>query len=493
MLNINEKVNCEIALYARELKDYPNGAELKGYHQQRVRQYLFEAQRVFIGNLLDLLMPETMDSRIRDYYGKEELLYLGPDENMSKDIILWMTNQSKQRGYPPGRAFMSGKSDTGINHKYYGVTSTGVNVYLEEVLKHEGLNPTKEKFTVKFSGGPDGDVAGNEMKIIINKYGLNVSIVAITDGSGAIHDPAGLDNAIILEFVNQGRMVEHYPVEKLSPGGYLLIMGEKKTTGTSIVQTALYTRRKTGVEKIWLSGNEANRIYGHQLFEIYADAFIPAGGRPRMINQDNYQDYIMADGKPSSRFIVEGANLYLTDEARIELERKGVVVIRDSSANKCGVICSSYEVLTDLLLDEPEFKAEKEEYVRQVIHILEDSARREANLLISEHERSGEFYTILSEKISNRVNNLTDEISAALSEIESKEEIVCRFERVLRHHLPPMLYEKYSERISQRLSLVHLKAIVAARLAADLVYTCGIDCQPSISDVLGSGGRDLYG
>ena len=473
-------------------KDIPEGGAKGVILLSVYDKAVFESQRVFVDTLLDLLVPAGIGNPLRDYYGKEEIIYLGPDENMSDDIILWIANQSRERGYFPGRAFMSGKPDIGINHKYYGVTSAGINVYLEEVLKHTGFDPAKKKFSVKFSGGPDGDVAGNEMKIMISKYGRNVSIAAITDGSGAIYNPAGLDNDIILKLVKEGKRVEHYPIDSLSPGGYLLAMGETKAIGTSIVHTALYTSTEKGIEKKWITGSEANGIYRHQLFKIYADVFIPAGGRPRMIDAENCHEYIMADGKPSSRFIIEGANLYLTDEARIALEQKGVVIIRDSSANKCGVICSSYEVLAGLLLDEHEFAECKEKYVQEVIEILEESAGKEARMLISEHERSNELYTVLSEKISSRINSLTDEILTALSSIDSKDKIMSGFGHVLKHYMPPILYEKYKARIGQRLPLAHLKAIVASRLASDLIYKFGTEWRSTIPDIFNSIGRTLY-
>jgi glutamate dehydrogenase len=40
-----------------------------------------------------------------------------------------------------------------INHKDYGVTSEGVNVYLEVALRHVlGIDPRKQSFTVKMTG-----------------------------------------------------------------------------------------------------------------------------------------------------------------------------------------------------------------------------------------------------------------------------------------------------------------------------------------------------
>jgi glutamate dehydrogenase len=49
---------------------------------------------------------------------------------------------------------------------------------------------------------------------------------------------------------------------------------------------------------------------------LVADAFVPAGGRPSTIDMSNYRNFLLPDGSPSSRLIVEGANLFITGEAR---------------------------------------------------------------------------------------------------------------------------------------------------------------------------------
>ena len=118
---------------------------------------------------------------------------------------------------------MSSKPRTGINHKEFGVTSEGVNTYLDAALRSIlGINPEKDEFTVKMTGkiysleyqylvdaiipisnvfffclpvgGPDGDVAGNEIKILLREYGENAKIVGISDASGCAEDPEGLDH-----------------------------------------------------------------------------------------------------------------------------------------------------------------------------------------------------------------------------------------------------------------------------------------------------------
>lgn len=44
-----------------------------------------------------------------------------------------------------------------------------------------------------YLGGPDGDVAGNEIKILVREFGTNAKIVGIADATGCAEDPDGLD------------------------------------------------------------------------------------------------------------------------------------------------------------------------------------------------------------------------------------------------------------------------------------------------------------
>jgi glutamate dehydrogenase len=43
---------------------------------------------------------------------------------------------------------------------------------------------------------------------------------------------------------------------------------------------------------------------------------------------------IDAEGKPHFKYIVEGANLFFTQQARLYLEKRKVILFKDSSANK---------------------------------------------------------------------------------------------------------------------------------------------------------------
>jgi glutamate dehydrogenase len=65
-----------------------------------------------------------------DYYGEDEPIELGPDENMHDSMIEVIAQQSVKRGYLLGMGIMSSKR-VGINHKEYGVTSRGVIKFAE--------------------------------------------------------------------------------------------------------------------------------------------------------------------------------------------------------------------------------------------------------------------------------------------------------------------------------------------------------------------------
>ena len=52
------------------------------------------------------------------------------------------------------------------------------------------------------------------------------------------------------------------------------------------------------------------------------------------MNVSNVAALIDAEGKPHFKYIVEGANLFLTQQARLHLEKRKVILFKDSSANK---------------------------------------------------------------------------------------------------------------------------------------------------------------
>ncbi|MFM9097556.1 MAG: NAD-glutamate dehydrogenase domain-containing protein, partial [Phycisphaerales bacterium] len=399
----------------------------------------------FVDALLDLITddPATRASVV-DRLGTRELVYLGPDENITPAHIEWIVTRARVRKYALPDAFMSSKPGAGINHKVYGVTSEGVNVFLEVALRARGIDPRKRPFTVKITGGPDGDVAGNMIRILNRDYGTNARIVGIADGSGVGEDPEGLDHAELLRLFREALPIASFDPSKLSRKGR--IVGVDSPEGAPLRNT-LHNR-------------------------LVTDAFVPGGGRPATINETNWRDYLTADGKPSSPIIVEGANLFLTPVARAELSKAGCLIFKDSSANKCGVICSSYEIGASMLLDEKSFLAIKAEFVEQVLEKLRELARAEAELLMAEGRRHPSVpLTELSTTLSKVINDAADAIRASMERWGPADRELAR--QIVREHLPAKLQETVGDRLWTGIPQAYLDWMVAKRLASGIVYREG--------------------
>ncbi len=384
------------------------------FRQDQKEEYLLHTQRSFIESLLTLINTDTKGHLIAkymvDYWKRPEYIYLGPDEYMSDSMIEWIAAFARKYDYLAGTAFITSKPRVGINHKEYGVTSHGVNVYMTEVLRYLGIDPYKQEFTVKMSGGPDGDVAGNQILNLHRYFNKTAKLLALTDVSGTIYDPKGLDLSILAELFHTSKAIRHYPSEKLHEGGFLLDKDTKRDQ-TALVQQTLCLRMQQGsLHKEWLSTSDMNHLLRHNVHSVVTDVFLPCGGRPRTLNDSNYTDFLDAQGQPTAKAIVEGANLYLTDFARHKLEELGCLIIKDSSANKGGVLCSSYEVMCSLTLTDEEFIANKESLISEVIERLQNAALNEARLMLRTHKEKEIFLTDISEDISERINHYTYQI-----------------------------------------------------------------------------------
>ena len=214
-----------------------------------------------------------------------------------------------------------------------------------------------------------------------------------------------------------------------------------------------------------------------------ADVFIPAGGRPDTINAKNWGQFLLSDGTPSARAIVEGANIFISKEARDHLQEAGVIFLHGSSANKTGVICSSYEILAGLILSAEEFLDIKKDYVDQVLTILEHRARSEARLLTREFRYGGGRtpMTEISFAASREINELGDMISEILAEHVSDLHGNPDLCELILDYCPPVLVEKFRERIITDIPVRHQFALLGAVFASSMVYREGLGWLKRIS------------
>lgn len=455
--------------------------------EQKV-EYLYQTQRCFVNSMLTLINTnekgKLRSKHVVDYWKKPEYIYLGPDENMHNSMIEWIANHSENYEYKPGQAFISSKPDVGINHKEWGVTSLGVNVYMHEVLKYIGIDPEKDEFTVKISGGPDGDVAGNQIKNLHRFYRNTAKLVALVDVSGTIYDPSGLDLDEMMKLFTDAKPIKFYPPEKLSEGGYLLDRFTKRDMTAYVQQTLCWRKQNGKVVEDWLSGNDMNHLFRFNVHEAKADIFIPAGGRPKTLNESNYTEFLDKEGVPTSKAIVEGANLYITPSARLSLEELGVIIIKDSSANKGGVITSSFEVLYGLVLSREEILEHKNRLVTEILDILKSYALSEATLMLQTHAETGNFLTDISEKISEKINKYTYLLLDHLENVKLSKDPNNPMIKCFLNYCPPILRNEYRDKLLKEVPDLHKKAIIACRVASQLVYKKGVTWSPNIVDVL---------
>lgn len=488
-----ERLNTEAEILSKELRNANVGIEevrrrVGTFLKEQKIEYLYQTQRCFVNSLISLVDCEDdgtlKDRNIVDYWKRPEYIYLGPDENMHTSMIEWIASESKAVDYKPSSAFITSKSRTGINHKEWGVTSFGVNVYMEEVLKYLGIDPYKQKFTVKISGGPDGDVAGNQIHNLYRFYPNTAKLLALTDISGTIFDPQGLDLEELDKLFQKGSPLRDYPVKKLHDESFLLDCAAKKDL-SSYVQHTLCWRKKGGkIVKDWLTGSDMNHLFRSNIHKVQADIFIPAGGRPKTLNDSNYHEFLDANGKPSSKAIVEGANLYLTEEARHRLEDLGVLIIKDSSANKCGVIASSFEVLYGLVLNEAQILKNKNRIISQILEILRQCALHEAKLLLDCHKATGERLTVLSDRVSEKINHYMYMLLAHLETVKLSSDVKDPLIRCFLNYCPDLLKKKYRKNLLSEIPDYHKKAIISCRVASQLVYKKGLNWSPSLIDIL---------
>lgn len=74
-----------------------------------------------------------------------------------------------------------------------------------------------------------------------------------------------------------------------------------------------------------------------------ADLFNPCGGRPASITPRNVEKlFDRRTGEKKFKFIVEGANVFITDDARRMLEERGVILFKDGACQAVAKVSRIY-------------------------------------------------------------------------------------------------------------------------------------------------------
>ena len=387
----------------RKNKDIPEGGSkgvilLDDHHQDKAK-VAFEK---YIDSILDLLLKPVspgIKDPIVDLHGHEEILFMGPDENTA-DLVNWATEHARKRGAPWWKSFFTGKSPKlgGIPHDAYGMTTLSVREYVLGIYRK--LNLDSSSVRKLQTGGPDGDLGSNEILLGNEKY------VGIVDGSGVLIDPNGIDNDELVRLAKKRSMISEFNTTKLSPEGYRVLIDETNVTLPSgeVVNNGTIFRNTF-------------HLRGGKQFDL----FVPCGGRPESIDLSTVHKVIV-DGKSTIPYIVEGANLFITQDAKLRLEQAGCIVYKDASANKGGVTSSSLEVLASLSFDDQGFVENMchrddgtappfyDAYVKEVQETIKRNAALEFEAIWREHQETGTARSILSDTLSIAITKLDEEL-----------------------------------------------------------------------------------
>lgn len=452
------------ATQQRKNKDIPEGGSkgtiLLDYDCQDKSKIAFEK---YIDSMIDLIVEGDspgIKEKLVDLYGKNEIIFFGPDEG-SAEFMDMACQHAKARGVKYWKAFTTGKSSFlgGIPHDLYGMTTRSIHQYKLGLYRKFGLK--EENITKVQTGGPDGDLGSNEIKISKDKT------IAIIDGSGVAYDPQGLDRSELMRLAGMRGTIVNFDTSKLSSNGYVVAIDERDRIlpDGHIVEDGLLFRNEFHLSEY-----------------AVADLFVPCGGRPEAVDVGNWQRMLKGDGSPKFSYIIEGANLFFTQEARTRLEKSGCVIFKDASANKGGVTSSSLEVLVSLAMSDEEFEhhmtvnrltGEKpqfySDYVKEVHAVIEKNAELEFEAIWRENRKQKIEKSKLSDTLSLAIINFDLELQeTALFDNEQLKKLV------LSEAIPSLLLRTLGlSKIIERVPESYLRSMFGSYLASRFIYQYG--------------------
>lgn len=239
--------------------------------------------------------------RTHEFIGPQEDIP-APDMNTNAQVMAWIMDQySTLHGHSP--AVVTGKP-----LELYGAegreaaTGRGVVHITRQLLEDADRDISRTTFAIQGFG----NVGSHTARLL---HELGAKVVAVSDISGGVHAPEGLDVPEVLEHTRSGGRLSDYTA--------------------------------------------AEALSNEEVLQVPVDVLIPAAVGD-VIHEGNV-------GEVKARYVVEAANGPLTPEADERLSERGVVVVPDILANAGGVIVSYFEWVQNLQrFSWPEERANRE-------------------------------------------------------------------------------------------------------------------------------------
>jgi glutamate dehydrogenase (NAD(P)+) len=213
-----------------------------------------------------------------------------PDLGTNEQVMAWLMDTYSQHVGHSVPAVVTGKPPAlGGSIARREATGRGLMFLLPQAALHRELDPSNLSVAIHGFGN-----VGRYAAVAGHQHGARV--VAVSDISGGLYNPDGLDVEAVGKWVDENRFLEGFP--------------------------------------------DADFIDGAKIFSLPVDVLVPAAVQ-NVIRKDNAGDI-------QAKIIIEGANNPTTLEADDLLQERGVFVIPDILANAGGVTVSYFEWVQDV-------------------------------------------------------------------------------------------------------------------------------------------------
>ena len=253
---------------------------------------------------------------------------------------------SIEYGFWMGDAFASGGS-AGYDHKKMGITARGAWESVKRHFREMNVNTQTEEFDCIGVGDMAGDVFGNGM--------LQSQKIRLFGAFNHIHIFCDPNPDAASSFKERQRLFkavkgwDAYDTSKLSKGGRIFLRTEKSLTLTPEIQ------KRFEIEKSTVTPTELIRAMlkarTDLLFFGGIGTYIKSTDETAIDAGDRSNDALRIDATElRAKVIGEGANLAVTQRARIEFAKHGGRLNTDFVDNSAGVDTSDHEVNIKILM-----------------------------------------------------------------------------------------------------------------------------------------------
>jgi glutamate dehydrogenase len=311
------------------------------------------AYRTFIRGLLDITDNIQDDDVVQPenvviWDGEDPYLVVAADKGTATFSDIANGVATDEYDFWLGDAFASGGS-AGYDHKKMGITARGAWESVKRHFRELGKDIQSEPFTVVGVGDMSGDVFGNGMLL-----SRKINLIAAFDHRDIFIDPNPGDTETC--WMERKRLFDlprsswqDYDKKLISKGGGIFSRSEKSIKISKEMRVAL------GIENDALPPSELMTAILKARVELMwfggIGTYVKASNEQHWEVGDKANDAIRIDAaEVGAKVIGEGANLGVTQAARIEFDRAGGSINADFVDNSAGVDTSDHEVNIKILL-----------------------------------------------------------------------------------------------------------------------------------------------